>query len=58
MLSSSAGATSGGKATALLQLKDAGRDRANRLLDVEGNAAPSSAIPDDGIGLWPRQGTS
>jgi hypothetical protein len=52
MVSSSAGATSGGKATVLLQLKDTARYGRNRLLDLEGNAAETGAIPDDGIGMW------
>jgi hypothetical protein len=52
MVNSSAGATSGGKATVLLQLEDAARYRRSRLLDLEGNAAATSAIPDDGIGMW------
>jgi hypothetical protein len=53
MVNSSAGVTSGGKATVFLQLEDAAaRYRRNRLLDLEGNAAATGAIPDDGMGIW------
>jgi hypothetical protein len=58
MVSSSAGATSGGKATVLLQLTDAVDTAATGFLDLERNARQPTAIPDDGIGAWRVRQTS